>query len=121
MFAAAFTTFAQGAEESINAAIESKMKSYEANKSTSDSGSKEANLRKQIDTLQRKLATMAKKGTDKGTGKGTDGADERPLIDCKHCDKQHYTPEDECWHNKDKPENRKKAPIWIQKKNGWAS
>ena len=120
MFAAAFTTFAQGAEESINAAIDNKMKAIQSDKAATDSSGKEANLRKQIDTLQRKLAAMAKKDTDKGTDKGTAGSGDRPLIDCKHCKKQHYTAEDDCWHNEAKPENKKKAPIYIQKRMGWA-
>ena len=111
MFAAAFETFATGAEESINAAIDNKFKHWE-NKPTGTTETKatkkEADLRKQIDALQRKLAAQAK-----SDGGESDQA-EWQKKPCKYCNKHHPTAEEKCWKKK---ENRWKAPENWKKAN----
>ena len=102
MFAAAFETFATGAEDSINAAINSKFDAFKASSSTSASKTKEDELRKQIDTLQRKLAAQAK--NEDGNSSEEPAWKKNP---CKYCGKHHPTHEERCWKKK---ENRSRAP-----------
>ena len=115
MFAAAFETFASGAEESINAAIDSKFKHWEKSAGTTaaTNDSKEDDLRKQIDTLQRKLASQAKKN-DGGESDRKKWEPEPGAKPCQYCNKHHRTPEERCWAKK---ENRKYASAGWKRAN----
>ena len=117
MFAAAFETFASGAEESINAAIDSKFKHWEKSSSgtaAATNDDKIDDLHKQIDTLQRKLASQAKKDEGGEADRKKKWEPEPGAKPCKYCNKHHRTPEERCWAKK---ENRKYASAGWKRAN----
>ena len=107
LFAAAMENFASSAEESINAAIESKFKERE------DNSASDKQLAR-IKDLERQLAAAKKNGgggTNDGGGGG--GGSNKKHPKCSKCGGHHKQQADgECWKA-----NRDAAPEWWKKRN----
>ena len=115
MFAAGMSTMAEAAEESINAAIESKFKSIKSDKDENDVNSL---LKGQIRSLEKQLKDLQGKSNDGNNGNNDGGGGRtrtNPNPKCSHCGRKHGG--NICFMKS--KENWDKAPEFYKKRNPW--